>query len=333
MNLLNKISDFTAFPKQIEKIVIEEKADAIVAAGTMAGALALLVHKKLNILYYVSFYEPHALYMLDTGVWRWYDPRFILQLKWEKEQARKAQGLITVSEKFRQNVIDKNLASEANVLTARNAPDMASFYFLKQNRAQLRKQLSIKPDTVVGVYVGKYGDLYYKEEAFAIYKQCFAIIPHFRLIILSPQPQEEIRGYLGQFQIDASKVHVASVPHSEVPQYLSAADFAFATIKSYPSARYCSPVKIGEYWANGLPVLLTEGVGDDSDIIRNEGGGATYNLKEEGSVERALQKILQMLKDPNHRQEIPKLAQKYRSPDRLREAYEYFFSQKQEEQP
>ncbi|MFD3002089.1 glycosyltransferase [Pontibacter toksunensis] len=331
LNLLNKISDFMTFPMQLEQIIVEEKVEVIIAAGTLAGTLAMLVHRKTNTPYYVSFYEPHVLYMRDTGVWKKYDPRYLFQLRWEREQAQEAEGLITVSEKFRQKVITNNLSSEEKVRSVRNAPDLFTFSFSEGDRAMVRTEF-VALHTTVGIYVGKYGDLYYKEVAFSIYKTCFDTIPDFRLIILSPQPQKEIYKLLQQYQIDTAKVHVASVQHREVPQYLSAADFAFATIKSYPSARYCSPVKIGEYWANGLPVLLTEGVGDDSDIIKKEGGGATFNLQEEGSVEKALQQILQILEDPNHRREIPKLAQKYRSPERIREAYAYFFGQKQEGQ-
>ncbi|WP_161890254.1 glycosyltransferase family protein [Pontibacter russatus] len=196
----------------------------------------------------------------------------------------------------------------------------------------MRLQMKCEGATV-GIYVGKYGGLYYDQEAFYLYKRCLETIPGFRLIILSPHPQEEILQHLGQSGIDKAKVYITSVPHAEVPVYLSAADFAFATYKPGPSKRFLSPIKTGEYWANGLPVLLTEGVGDDSDIIKCEGGGATFNLREEGSVERALEKIQQILKDPAHRQEIPRLAQKYRSPERIREAYEYFFGQSKEEQP
>nr|WP_255710117.1 glycosyltransferase [Pontibacter harenae] len=171
-----------------------------------------------------------------------------------------------------------------------------------------------------------------EDETFRIYKKCFALIPDFKLIILSPNSKEYIQKKLLQHSIEQSKVYVAAVPHHEVPAYLSAADFAFATYKPGPSKKYLSPVKIGEYWANGLPVLLTEGVGDDSDIIKNEGGGAVFNLTEEGSLEKALDKIQQILKDTNHRQEIPNLARKYRSPDKIKEAYEYFFGRGQEEQ-
>ncbi|MHA6247044.1 glycosyltransferase family protein [Pontibacter sp. CAU 1760] len=268
--------------------------------------------------------------MRDTGVWKRYDPRYVFQRKWEKEQAHAAAGLIVVSDLYLETLALQLQLPLHKIKLARNTVTAKGFRFSAPERVKKRTLLGFSEGSVVGIYVGKYGDLYYKEEAFVIYKYCFETIPDFRLIILSPQPKQEIEGFLQQEDIDLRKVFVATVPHAEVPQYLSAADFAFATIKSYPSARFCSPVKVGEYWANGLPVLLTEGVGDDSDIIQKEGGGATFNLQQEGSLEQALSKIQQMLEDPSHRQNIPKLAEKHRSPDRVREAYAYFLGQEKE---
>lgn len=328
---LTKVSDFLLFPQQLKQILMKENISFVVAHGAPAGALAYKVWKRSKILFYVSSFEPHADYMLESKVWAKQGLKYRFQKRWESLQKKSAAGLMPVSEKYKDVLLREGVTAE-NVFVVPCCVDANIFNLDEQKRESLRQHMRWQ-DATIGIYVGKYGDLYYKEEAFAIYKQCFDSKPHFRLIILSPQPKEEILQYLEQNQIDKAKVHVASVLHNEVPQYLSAADFAFATIKSYPSARYCSPVKIGEYWANGLPVLLTEGVGDDSDIIKTEGGGATFNLQEEGSLERALQQIQQILKDPNHRHEIPKLAQKYRSPERIREAYEYFFGQMQEEQP
>ncbi|MDX5421199.1 MAG: glycosyltransferase [Hymenobacteraceae bacterium] len=199
------------------------------------------------------------------------------------------------------------------------------------SRNRLRKQLSWT-NQIIGIYVGKFGGLYYEREAFMLFKRCFRSFSQFRLIILSPQEHEGVKEKFQEVELGSDQVLIATVSQNQVPDYLSAADFAFATYKPGAFKRFLSPVKIGEYWANGLPVLLTEGVGDDSDIIKNEGGGALFNLNEEGSVERALKKIQEILKDPAHRQDIPKLAEKYRSPDRIREAYEYFFDQQREGQ-
>ncbi len=326
-SFFNKILDFILFPKEIKRLIKQEKIDYLVASGAMAGALANKVAKSLHIPFYIVF-EPHAQNMLEAGEWSKYGIKYIIQRKWEKEQHEKAAGLILVSKAFKNEIA--SLRPKIAVQHFGNFVSLAKFQFSLQHRDHIREQLNGRGATI-GIYVGKYGGLYYTEEAFAIYKRCFSLIPDFRLIILSPQEQRKIQQQLQRQQIDTSKVFVAAVPHEEVPQYLSAADFGFATYKPGPSKKYLSPVKIGEYWANGLPVLLTEGVGDDSDIIQNEGGGATFNLQQEGSVDKAIGKILQIIQNPNHRQEIPELAKKYRSPERVREAYEYFFGQQGED--
>ncbi|WP_162053738.1 glycosyltransferase [Pontibacter pamirensis] len=331
INIATKISDFLLFPRQLTRFAQRYNTHVLLAHGAPAGALAYKVWKRSKLPFYVSSFEPHADYMLESKVWTRYSLKYKFQKYWEHLQKKNAAGIMPVAYKYKNALIGEGVVAE-KIFVVPCSVDASTFSFDEQKRSDLRLQLGWQ-HTVIGVYAGKYGGLYYQEDAFTIYKQCFESVPDFRLIILSPQPQEEIQRLLQQYQLDVNKVYIASVPHQEVPAYLSAADFAFATYKPGPSKKYLSPVKIGEYWANGLPVLLTEGVGDDSDIIKNEGGGATFNLQQEGSVEKALQQIQQILNDPVHRQEIPKLAQKYRSPERIREAYEYFFGQKQEEQP
>jgi len=329
-SLLNKASDFLIFPKKLQDIAVCEKVDRILAVGAMAGALASILQHKTGLPFYVASYEPHADYMAESGTWKRLGLKYLLQQYWEKQQLKFAAGLMSVSEQYRQHLIARGVSGD-HIRVVPCTIDLTRFQYCEVQRTQLRAQLQWT-DKLIGVYVGKYGDLYYQEEAFRLYKTCFDTIPNFRLMILSPQPVSKIEAGLVKEGIDLAKVFTVAVPHSQVPTYLSAADFAFATIKAYPSARFCSPVKIGEYWANGLPVLLTEGVGDESEIIRREGGGALFNLKQEGSVERALRKIQLLLQDPAHRRQIPALAEKYRSPDRIREAYAYFFGREQEEQ-
>src|SRR5690606_17799324 len=104
---------------------------------------------------------------------------------------------------------------------ARNAVKAKLFTFSEHDRVSARKGLQIHKDVTVGIYVGKYGGLYYEEEAFYVYKRCFEAIPEFRLIILSPQPEHEIKQYLEQSNIDSEKVYITSVPHTEVPRYLA----------------------------------------------------------------------------------------------------------------
>jgi hypothetical protein len=141
--------------------------------------------------------------------------------------------------------------------------------------------------------VGKFGSIYYDKEAFDLYRHAFDFFgDSFRLIILSGDNHAEIISKLQAAQIDLRKVTVRKVPHHEVCEYLSAADFAFSTIKPVPSRLYCSPIKNGEYWANGLPILIERGIGDDSLIIETEGGGV---ILETDHIKKSFQQLRELL--------------------------------------
>jgi glycosyltransferase involved in cell wall biosynthesis len=325
LRLFNQIADYRNGYEAVSKILNDEKINLLIAHGAPAGTIADKATKVKGIPYLVSLFEPHADYMLESGVWNKFGLKYTMQKHWEHQQRKNAAGLMPVTEGYKQKLLTLGVRPD-KVSVVPCSVDCKLFQFDVQRRIELRKQLGWEKATI-GIYVGKFGGLYYNKEAFHIYQQCFNLIPDFRLIILSPQPSEEIQQQLSNYKIDLSKTFVASGPHSMVSAYLSAADFALATYKPGPSKKYLSPVKIGEYWANGLPVLLTEGIGDDSDIIKNEGGGALFNLALDGSLEKAIEQIQTIVSDPTHRQKIPQLAANYRSPEKIREAYEFFFNQ------
>lgn len=322
--LLEKAFDFVHIPEYLVKITREHNIDYIWAHSAPAGALAYKLWSKTKLPFYVSSFEPHSEYMAESGVWSRFGLKYLFQRYWEKKQKQLSAGLMPVAENYKEQLIREGVPPE-KIFTVPCSVNATDFEYDSNIRESFRGKLNWDKAVTIGIYVGKFGDLYYDHEAFQIYNKCFELFPDFRLIILTPRPQERILQQLKEHNIDLNKVYINSVPHEQVPAYLSTADLAFATYKPGPSKKYLSPVKIGEYWANGLPVLLTEGVGDDSDIIKNEGGGALFNLQEEGSLELAIKKIQQILKDPAHRREIPKLALKYRSPDKIKEAYDYFF--------
>ena len=116
--------------------------------------------------------------------------------------------------------------------------------------------------------------------------------------------------------IPESNFFIDKVPHQEVPAYLSAADFAFSTVRPSPSKKFCSAVKNGEYWANGLPILTTDGIGDDTSIIRIEKkGGAIFDLSKNNLLEalRDLNKLLHNSSREELNVSICGLAEKHRN--------------------
>ncbi|MFD2720960.1 glycosyltransferase [Hymenobacter monticola] len=319
--ILNKIEDFTRFPNELVKQVAEFRPDFILARGAPAGALAYLVWKKIKLPFYVESFEPHADYMLESGVWRRYDPRYLFQKHWERRQKQLALGLMPVAENYRQQLVQEGVPA-GRVVTVPCSVNARDFAFSAEARARVRQRLNWAAEAVVGVYVGKFGGIYYDAEAFGVFRAAADHFgPGFRLLVLTPDPVAEVQRKAAAAGIAAGAVFVIKAPHHEVPDYLAAADFAFATIKPAPCRRFCSAIKIGEYWASGLPVLVPPGVGDDSAIAEAEGGGAVFDLGLPASLPAALGRIGAVLVRPGYRAAIHELAVRHRSVDRARIAY------------
>ena len=317
--LMNKVDDFIRFPREICEMVRNLKIELLICRSAPAGILGYLVHKKVDIPFWVESFEPHAAYMLEAGVWKKWDPRYLIQLIGEKLQFKNAECVFPVSEGYKRALFQKSGREDLIVLPC--TVDVEKFRWSSSNRESIRKQLGISDEVTCGIYVGKFGGLYYDEEAFEIFKEAKRVFRKFFLIILTPQAADEIKQKLQGVGMEEKDFFIKSVPHEEVPLCLHAADFAFANIKPIKSQKFSSPIKTAEYWAAGLPFLLSEGVGDESSVLANGQGGVSFKLH---NVGKALIKMKELLKNSD-RTYYTTLAQKYRSRKIVKNGYEQAF--------
>ena len=319
LTLLNKFYDFTVFPKRLAKVCKENKIDILICRGSPAGALGYLVWKKTQIPFIVESFEPHADYMLESGVWTKWDPRFLLERYWEKKQKKYARTLITVSANYKYQLVKEGV-SETKIEVAPCTVDLDKFAFKEADRSDIRKCYDIDPVATVGVYVGKFGGIYLDIEAFQIFENTLTDFAKPVLILLTPEPEKTIHHKAEKAGFNKNiRIIVAMVKHDEIPKFLSASDLAFATIRPAPSRRFCSAIKVGEYYANGLPIIITQGVGDDSDIILNEKLGV---IVDEGfQMKLSLLKYVLQANSDRKENKMVKAAQIHRSARILENAY------------
>ncbi|MBI1737088.1 MAG: glycosyltransferase family 4 protein [Candidatus Rokubacteria bacterium] len=312
--------DFLTLPRALVRLCDGQAIDYILARGVHAGALAHLVHRRRPIPYAVESFEPHSIYMRESRVWSVRDPRYLLQRHWEAAQKREATALLPVSGAYHDALLAEGIAP-TRIVTVPCTVDAEQFRFSATARAEERRRLRIDDSAVVGIYVGKFGDTYYAAEAFAVFARFARAFPGFRMLVLSPTPRPALEALAREGGYPPEAMTATTVAHRDVPRYLSAADVAFATVRSVPSRLYCSPVKVGEYWASGLPVVITEGVGDDSRIVREHDAGAVFDLTP-SSLAAAVDRVRVVLADAGHRARIAGLAERYRARARVREGYE-----------
>ncbi len=308
----DKFNDFTVFPRSLTSIVQKERIHLLICRGTPAGALGFLVYRKLKIPYCVESFEPHAEYMAESGVWRRWGLRYALLRYWEKKQQETAMLLMPVAHGM-VPVLAKAGVEKNRIAVMPCSVNAKEFAYDEDRRKEVRANLSIRSDSTVGIYVGKFGGLYYDRESFDIFRVARSVFDKFTLIILSPDDKDRIADNLLAQGFEREEFRVLKADHKEVPFYLSASDMAFALYKKSPSKKFLSPIKVGEYWANGLPVLITEGIGDDAEIINNTKSGATFTLGP-GVAEKSLRSIKALLQsDAKLRQRIQQLALNYRN--------------------
>jgi glycosyltransferase involved in cell wall biosynthesis len=292
INVLNKINDYLIFPGKLKKIIEERSISVALSHGSPGGAL---LHKSCfpKIPYYV-FFEPHSQYMLESGVWSKYDMRYIFMKKWENTVIQHASGLFCVTQNYLKTLTERGVQNE-RLKFVPNFVDEKVFAFQPTKRMELRQHYAIPTGHYIGIYVGKFGGIYLDDEAFSIFERSYLYFQQqLFLIILTPDDSTRIYQELIARGIPKECLLIKKVKHEEVSHFLSAADFAYSLQQPKFSNRYLSPLKNGEYWMSGLPILMMEGVGDEMHYILEEQGGDLLKA-DLSNVEQGLSNIKHMI--------------------------------------
>ena len=124
--------------------------------------------------------------------------------------------------------------------------------------------------------------------------------------------QQVITNYIKKKKIDPNCIETKFVDYNEIHTYFQIADFAINPVKPVPSKKYCTSIKDGEYWAMGLPVVITPNISDDSEIIeKNDIGYVLKNLTSQEYTQAC--KKMDLLINWDTRNKIRKIAIDYRS--------------------
>lgn len=259
--------------------------------------------------------------MHEDGVWKKIGLRYQVLKKAESEEKKRANFLFPVTDAYAHYIIDKEGVDRDKVRTMPCCVDLDRFSFQATDRGSIRKKLGLSDSDIVGIYTGKLGGIYLDKEAIQIIRATKEQLgaEKFFLIILSPD-HEAWRKSLVEANIDSNRYYIGFVDQSEVGAYLSASDFAFSLHRPTSSKIGISPIKNGEYMANGLPIVIPSGIGDDSALInKNEFGVVVEDIASIEKTDFASLTDLMMIDRESGR--IAKWAQAHRSFEIVRRCY------------
>lgn len=308
---------------RLVRVIHQEKIETIHAFCTPAGSMGYLLSSLTGAELIIDSYEPHAEAMVENGTWKKNGAAYKILFTLEKKQTQKAKAVIATTAGMKQYARDKYGMDIKNFYVKPACVDTGKF-FPREKNPVLIKELKLE-NKIVCVYAGKLGGIYFNEETFDFIKACHDYWKDdFRFLLLTNAAKEEIEQQISRVGLPENTVISFFVLHQDIPRYLSLGDFAINPVKPVPTKKYCTSIKDAEYWAMGLPVVISPDISDDSEIIERHRIGVVMDYGNPENYLPALRKIEELLQN-NPREILQKrivsAARQYRSFEVARKIY------------
>jgi glycosyltransferase involved in cell wall biosynthesis len=156
------------------------------------------------------------------------------------------------------------------------------------------------------VYMGSVGGRYLVDRIAR-----FAAVADARLEVLTPAPAEDVRSELSSSGLADGSWSARFVPYGQLPAELGRYNAGFCFHTHTLSAAGGSSTKVGQYWAMGLPVIATAGLGDVDGIIAQERVGVVVAEHSDEAYRAALEELRVLLGDPELRDRCRAAAERH----------------------
>jgi glycosyltransferase involved in cell wall biosynthesis len=138
-------------------------------------------------------------------------------------------------------------------------------------RDAIRQRLGLQDRFLVG-YCGSLAPWQMPMESLAVFKLIAELRSDAHFLAVTPQT-ERFNAVAEAAGVARNRRTILSVPHLDVVNFLAAADVGLLIRASSLVNRVASPVKFAEYLSCGVPIILSEGIGDCSELVRTANVG------------------------------------------------------------
>ncbi|MCS6968332.1 MAG: glycosyltransferase [Cytophagales bacterium] len=294
-----------------------------------AGISAYLLSVLSGATLVLDCYEPHAEASVENQDWQRNSFRFRLLFWLEKLQSRRARYVLSNTAGMKEYARQKYGVEFPHFCVRPNCTNLEQFSEKNIKKPELLAKYGFE-NKIVAVYAGKFGGIYLKKEFFDLLKVAHQYWgEQFRVLILTPHPKQEVEQMAAESALDSRIITSLFAPPQLVPDLMGLGDFGITPVKPVPTKRYCSPVKDGEYWALGLPVIIPQGIGEDAEIIARYHIGAVLAELSPAAYKQAIAQIDRLLQGDRAalRKKIRQIAYQYRGFHIAEKAYAQVYQQ------
>jgi len=252
----------------------------------------LRIRQKLNAK---VVFEVHGASPEETEMSGGHPNRIKKLEEWEKEAFRSADHFNFVSYKMRDYFQKKYSLNFINYSIIPCCVHTEKFVMVWNEREQKRHELGLN-DKIVIAYLGTLTVWQWPEAMFTLFEQIHKKRKDTFFYLLVPgSDHDKALELIHKHNISDDSYRLEEVPHDKVGAFLGIADIGLLLRKQHPVNYVASPTKFGEYLAAGVPVIVTDEIGDTSAIIDKNKVGIVINVDNEGVSEENLNRLIDFI--------------------------------------
>ncbi|HKF55291.1 MAG TPA: glycosyltransferase [Blastocatellia bacterium] len=264
----------------------------IVHARTFIGGLMGLVLAPLlgaRLIYHNEGFYPDE--QVDAGVWKAGSRQHVLARYLENTMYTRADGIIALSHLAKRQI-------ESIPLVERRATPVTVVPSCVELGRFPPPPNSIACDgSLRFIYVGSVGGRYELDKIGRFVAEASRRFSRVNLRVLTMSDRYIVTSTLSAAGLSSDCWSMDSVPHEAVPAEMARRHVGMHFLPQGLSDHGGSPTKVGEYWAAGLPVVVTRNAGDTTDIITSERVGVVVNEHNETEYGRVMKDLRSLLSE------------------------------------
>jgi glycosyltransferase involved in cell wall biosynthesis len=276
-------------------LCVRHRLDTVHARNHVPGAMALAATRLLRLRLVFDIRGIMAEEYEDAGIWS-HDSIGFKATKWvERQCIRRADGIVVLTHRFRDQ-LPADAANRAQVIPS--CADCEAIAAQRGQRSAMRERLGIQDRTVL-LYAGKLGGWYMVREMVDFFVTARDAVPDLFFLVLSQSDPQVILKEFDRAGVAPTDYTVRRAEPADVGAHLVAADVAVSFIRLAPSKVACSPTKLAEYLAAGLPIVSSRGIGDMDDILTAARVGLLVDDYSSPAYAAVARELVELLADPD----------------------------------
>lgn len=239
---------------------------------------------------------------ISAGLWRAGGWLYCLVKGWERVFLRKADRIVVLTEAAKTTLAKRGIP-RAKISVIPTCVDLAKF------KMPSGKVLRSRAPWLC--FSGNCKTWYLRDEMIRTAGRLMKAFPASRLQILTREHPESLRRDLASWGIPSARVRVLAASFGEMPRLLARADLGIFFIRRDPAAPGRAAIKLAEFLACGVPVLINAGIGDSDRIVAGTRTGLVLPEATPAELEKNVPALRRLLRDPQTPRRCRIAAKKY----------------------